>query len=49
MKSVCCPQVIHGAHTAQVTLANNKKYAAQLKGAEPDKDLAGVSIRQVHL
>ncbi len=37
-------QVIHGASQAQVTLANNKKYIAKLKGAEPDKDLAGEQL-----
>jgi hypothetical protein len=40
----------HSVHTCpcltkQVTLSNNKKYGATLKGAEPDKDLAGGSER----
>lgn len=36
-----CMQVIHNAHSAQVTLSNNKRFEARLQGAEPDKDLAG--------
>ncbi|KAL6750928.1 trypsin-like cysteine/serine peptidase domain-containing protein [Haematococcus lacustris] len=36
--------VIHQASTAQVTLANNQKYTASLRGAEPDKDLAVLKI-----
>jgi S1-C subfamily serine protease len=32
--------VIHNANHAQVTLSNNEKFTATLRGAEPDKDLA---------
>eukprot|EP00955_Chlamydomonas_euryale_P030621 322561-Chlamydomonas_euryale.AAC.10 len=37
-------QVVHNAHSAQVTLENGKKFPATLKGAEPDKDLAVLTI-----
>lgn len=36
--------VIHGASQAQVTLHNGKKFMAQLRGAEPNKDLAVLKI-----
>lgn len=36
--------VIHNAQTSQVTLSNNKKFSATLRGAEPDKDLAVLKI-----
>lgn len=36
--------VIHAATAARVTLANNRKCEAVLRGAEPDKDLAGVCV-----
>ena len=37
-------QVIHNAKSCQVTLADNRKFSATLKGAEPDKDLAVLKI-----
>ena len=37
-------QVVQGAKTAKITLFNNQSYDAELKGAEPDKDLAVLKI-----
>ena len=37
-------QVIHNTKSCQVTLADNRKFSATLKGAEPDKDLAVLKI-----
>lgn len=37
-------QVVQGARTAKITLYNNQTFDAELKGSEPDKDLAVLKI-----
>ena len=42
----CLLQVVRGAKSAKITLYNNQSYDAELKGSEPDKDLAVLKITQ---
>ena len=44
LRAWCSPQVVRGAQSAKITLFNNQSFDAELKGSEPDKDLAVLKI-----